>query len=469
MSSKKLLLKKLQKIFVTFMLATFGLKANLYAQVDPEARSLATDLKARLDFNVEFASLILRVGHQIDSDLSGSPDNPAKVEDFLELENEEIEKILKKRVIEFAEFYEKNITLPQEKKGIFRRNFPLFQWSNLSDMFKRSLVGAEGFFKKKGVGVALGIGLGMLCEYSSYFLIYSLGLPQLLPVALATPYGTILSGGPLVYNYFRMKKKITRLLGGKNAFKAYRMQIKESYRALQMKSPEQILFPLNELPTTSDNTVSALVLSKSTWWDAFLTKIGLNPSRLSYPTLKLFTVVHGIDNPAIRWIKEQEGIPYYLKTALITDTILKTANEKVKNKFIARFGSQFVEVQRAPYWVALKGWTLELMEARDMKKIRRLMAEIPPGVSPHHIIELWERIILPHYATHFDMTYKSYRKLKEEVTILKALIIDDGSTDWNSRFFTEFEKRMSNALRVELKTCESPEKNILLYLLNKRQ
>ena len=437
-------------------------------QVDPESRALASGLKKELDFNVEFASLILRVGHQIDSDISGSGDRNAKVEDFLDLENEEIEKILKRRVMEFAEFYEKNITLPEESKGLFRRYFPLFQWSNLADMFKRSLVGVEGFFKKKGVGVALGIGLGMLCEYSSYFLIYSLGMPQLLPVALATPYGTILSGGPLVYNYFRMKKKITRLLGGKSSFKAYRMQMKESYKKLQMKSPDQILFPLNELPTKSDNTVSALVLSKNTWWDAFLTKIGLNPTRLSYPTLKLFTIVHGIDNPAIKWIKEQEGIPYYLKTALITDNILKTAPEDVKNKFLTRFGSQFVEVQRAPYWIALKGWTLDLMKAKDMKTIRRLMAEIPPGVSPHQIIELWERIILPHYATHFDMNYKSYRALKEEVTILKALIIDDGSPNWNSRFYTEFETRMSSALRVQLKTCESPEKNILLYLLNKR-
>ena len=42
-----------------------------FAQVDSESRTLARQLKKELDFNVEFASLILRVGAQIDSEISG--------------------------------------------------------------------------------------------------------------------------------------------------------------------------------------------------------------------------------------------------------------------------------------------------------------------------------------------------------------------------------------------------------------
>ncbi len=460
--SDRVLMRSLKALLCFFLFI-----APLHSQVDPESRTLARELQKKLDFNVEFASLILRVGQQIDDDLKSSSAPQARLEDFLDVEHEKIEEILKKRIMEFADFYEQNITLPAEHKGIFRRYFPLFQWRNVSDLLKTSMVGLEGFFKRKGIGVAIGIGLGLICEYSSYFLLYQLGLPQFLPIAMATPYGTILTGGPLVYNYFRMKKKIKKFLGGSSAFKAYRMQLKESYKKLQMKSPDQILFPLSEFKTNSPETVNALVLSKNTWWDALLTKIGLNPKRLSYPTLKLFTVVHGIDNEAIRWIRNQEGLPYYLKTALISDHILKTAPEDIKAKFITQFGSNMIEVQRAPYWADLKDWTHRLMAARDMKSIRSLMAEIPPGVSPHQIVELWERIILPHYATHFEMSYKGYHRLKEEVTLLKALIIDDGTTNWNSRFYQEFEKRLSRALRVELTTCETPEKNILIYLLNK--
>lgn len=438
---------------------------STFAQVDPDARTLARRLKRDLDFNVEFASLILRVGSQIDRKLSGSPDKEARLEDFLKLENGQIEEILKSKVMEFAEFYEKNITLPEEKKGLFRRYFPLMQWSNLADLFKYSLVGLEGFFKQKGIGVAIGISLGMLCEYSSYFLLYQFGLPQLIPVALATPYGTILSGGPLLLHHFKMKKKLKALLGGSKAYKAYRMQLKESLKKLNMKSPDQILFPLSNLPSESPKTTMSIVLSKNTWWDAFLTKIGLNPARLSYPTLKLFMIVHKIDSEAIKWIRDHEGLPYYLKTALITDNILKTAPDDVRTKFLNQFGKNFVEVERAPYWIALKEWTRELMKAKSMKKINQLMAEIPPGVAPEQIIELWEKIILPHYATHFDMNYSTYRNFKKELTLLSALINKESAANWNSQFFSEFQKRISHVLRINIKSCENPEKSILSYLL----
>lgn len=451
------------KMLLAFLLFTMP----LYSQVDPESRTLARQLQRDLDLHVEFASLILRVGHQIDDDLAKIKTADAKLEDFLDVENEKIEEILKKRVMEFAEFYEKNITLPAEHKGLFRRYFPLFQWRNVADLLKTSMVGLEGFFKRKGIGVAIGIGLSLICEYSSYFLLYQFGLPQLLPIAMATPYGTFLTGGPLLYNYFKMKKKITRLLGGRSAYKAYRQQLKQSYKKLQMKSPDQILFPLSDFSSSSDGSVNALILSKNTWWDALLTKIGLNPKRLSYPSLKLFMVMHSIDSEAIRWIRAQEGLPYYIKTALITDHILKTSSAEVKAKFVTRFANHIVEVQRAPYWAELKDWTHKLMAARNMKSIRSLMAEIPPGVSPQQIVEIWERIILPHYATNFDMSYKGYRRLKEEVVLLKAMVIDDGATNWNSRFYNEFEQRLAKALKVELNSCETPEKNILIYLLNK--
>jgi hypothetical protein len=436
------------------------------AQVDSESRTLARQLKRELDFNVEFASLILRVGAQIDIEISGSPNKEAKLEDFLKLEDGQIEKILKSNVMEFAKFYESNITLPEERKGIFRRYFPLMQWRNLSEIFKSSLVGIDGFFKRKGIGVAIGISLGMLCEYSSYFLLYKLGMPELLPIALEIPYGSILTGGPLIYNSFRIKKELKNVLGGSKAYKAYRMQMKESLKKLHMKSPDQILFPLNNLPSKAPQTTMSLVLSKGSWWDSFLTKLGLNTTRLNYPSLKVFMIVNKIDNKAIKWIREHEGLPSYLKIALMTDSILKTESVEIKNKFLSKFGQSFVEVERAPYWIALKDWTQELMNAKNMKKVSHLMAEIPPGVAPEQIIELWDKIILPHYATHFDMNYKAYRKCKEEITILKAIINHEKAPNWNSQFYNEFQTRIGRALRVNIKSCETPEKNILSYLLN---
>ncbi|CAM9911225.1 unnamed protein product [Chrysoparadoxa australica] len=449
------------RIFALFCLF-FSL--SLGSQVDPESRKIAAQLKKELDFQIEFTSLILRVGNQIYRDISGS-NKPATYQQVIKLEHGKLEEILKARVMEFAEFYEKQITLPAEKKGLFRKLFPLFQWSNLADMLKQSMVGFSGFFKQKGIGVALGIGLGLVTEWSSYIILYASGLPELIPIAMTIPYGTTFTAIPTVFNHMKLRNRMRKVLGGKIPYKAYFKQRKESLKRLKMKSPDQILFPLSHLPTFNDGTVNALVLSKNTWIDSFLLKIGMNPKRLSYPTLKLFTIMNGIDSPAIKWVRDQEGIPLYLKTALITDLIMKSEDEAIKNKFKARFANNFVELNRAPYWANLKDWTLKVMEARKIEQILELMAQIPQGVAPEQIMELWEKIILPHYATEFDMGYASYRRLKEEITLLKAYVQGNPSPNWNSQFYREFATRMSTALKVSIPTCKSPETTILKYLL----
>lgn len=445
-------------------LVCFLFSFSLGSQVDPESRKIAAQLKKELDFQVEFSSLILRVGSQIDRDISGS-NKPATYDQVIKLEEGKLEKILQSRVMEFAKFYEEKITLPTEKKGLFRKYFPLLQFNNIADMLKQTMIGLSGFFKKKGIGVALGIGLGVVTEYSSYFVLYASGLPQLIPVAMAIPYGTTFTAVPSIFNHFKLRNRLRNVLGGKMPYKAFLRQKKEALKKLKMKSPDQILFPLSNLPSSSEGTVNALVLSKKTWIDNFLLKLGMNPKRLSYPTLKLFTLMNGIDSPAIKWVRDHEGIPYYLKTALISDLILKSEDETIKNKFITKFSGSFVEINRAPYWVDLKDWTLKVMEAKKIEQILELMAQIPQGVPPEQIMELWEKIILPHYATEFDMGYGSYRRLKEQITLVKAYVESNPSPNWNSQFYREFSTRMQSALKVSIPTCKSPETTILKYLL----
>ncbi|MCR9204047.1 MAG: hypothetical protein NXH75_05695, partial [Halobacteriovoraceae bacterium] len=239
---------------------------SLGSQVDPESRKVAAKLKKELDFQIEFTSLILRVGSQIDKDISGS-DKPATYKQIIQMEEGKLEEILQARIMEFAEFYEKKITLPTEKKGLFRKYFPLLQFNNLADLLKQSMIGLNGFFKKKGIGVALGIGLGLVTEYSSYFILYASGLPQLIPIAMTIPYGTTFTAIPTVINHFKLRSRMRKLLGGKIPYKAYFKQRKEALKRLKMRSSDQILFPLNNLPTSSSGTVNALVLSKKTWID----------------------------------------------------------------------------------------------------------------------------------------------------------------------------------------------------------
>lgn len=449
---------------ISILLFLNSLVLTSFAQVTPESREVARQLKQELEFNVEFSSLILRVGEEIDKEIAGSKPQ-ANIEDFLKMENRQIEVLLKEKIIKFAEFYEKKIILPEEKKSLFRRYFPLINWANAADAIKSSMIGTQGFFKRRGIGIAIGIGLGVLCEYSSYFLLYQSGLSHLIPVAMAIPYGTILSAGPKLVSYLKMRKRLKEVLGGPKALKAYQMQKKSALKRIKMKSPDDILFPLNLPDVGPQNKITALILGKNNWWHTILLKLGLNPKQLSYPTLKVFLIVNNIGDDYIKWVQSHPGLPLYLKTALISEHIISTSDDIIRTKFMTSFSNSITEVRRAPYWNALKGWTNNIMNAKTVASIRESMAQIPPGVPPIHIIELWEKVILPHYSTQMDLPYTSYRRLKDELTLLNASISKKPKANWNEEFYKEFEERMVRALRFNLPTCENPEQKVLFYLL----
>jgi|GEM_PF-2904639 len=448
----------------SILLLFFSLNFTSFAQVTTESRQIGRQLKQELEFNVEFASLILRVGEEIDKEIAkGKPQ--ARVEDFLEMENRQIEVLLKEKIIDFAEFYEKKITLPDEKKSLFRRHFPLMNWANIADALKASMIGTQGFFKRRGIGIAIGIGLGVVLEYSSYFLLYQSGLTHLIPIAMAIPYGTILSAGPKLVSYLNMRKRLKEVLGGSKALKAYRLQKKSALKRIKMKSPDDILFPLNLPDIGPQNKITTLILGKNNWWHTILLKLGLNPKKLSYPTLKVFLIVNNIGDDFIRWVQAHPGLPLYMKTALISEHIISTSDDNIRTKFTTSFSSSITEVRRAPYWNALKGWTNKIMNAKNVAAIRESMAQIPPGVPPIHIIELWEKVILPHYSTQMDLSYGSYRRLKDELTLLNASISKKPKANWNEEFYKEFEEKMVRSLRLNLPTCENPEQKVLFYLL----
>ena len=433
-------------------------------QVEPVSRTYAAFLKKELDFQVEFSSLILRVGNQIDSEISQTL-NDGTQEDLEKLEKVKLETILKAKIMEFAEFYEEKISLPIEKKGLFRKYFPLLQFDNIADFIKQSMIGLHGFFKRKGIGVAIGISLGVITEWVSFIFLYQAGLPELIPLSMSIPYGSIYSTTPILLNRLKYKQKLTKLLGGKRSYKAFQEQERQSLKYLKMQSPDQILFPLQNIPGPQESKVMGLVLSKKTFIDGILLKLKIHPKKLSYPTLKIFMLVNGIDSPAIRWVREHEGIPYYIKTALISDLILGTESDEVKNKFLLTFNESLVELERTPYWIELKSWTAKTMNARTPEEILHQMGQIPPEASPVRIMELWEKIILPHYSEKFNMTLKSYRRLKEEISLMNAYVKSKDFPNWNSQLLSEFISRLQKAFKVTIPSCKSPETAVLKYLL----
>lgn len=452
------LISTLSQILLFSFLSIF-LSGSLCAQTTTTQtieRNLTRKIKSDVEFSFQFTSLIMRVGEQLDRDIARSKTR-AEVEDFLELQDQQIEALLKSKVENYIKFYESNLPLPDAQKGAFNRFLNNIKWANLVDVFRSSFVGLSGFFKRKGVGAVLGMVMGQVMEYSVYFALYSLDLTQLIPISMAIPYGTILSFVPNVIERFKLKGRLIKLMGGKEAYRAYQLQMKVALEKIKMKNADQVLFPLKTPESSSARVVDAVILSKNTWWNSFMTKMGFNRDALNYASLNLFILMNNVDDDYIQWVKGSKVLDKYMKTALISEHLINLDDKDIALKFRTRFSENFTQLRRSNYWIALEQWTIDIMKAKTIDDIRVMMAKIPAGVEPQKILELWDGIILPHYSNSMPINYFSYRKLKEEITILKDLSYQSKAMTWNREFAEQFEKMIQKTFKLHLPECRHPE------------
>ena len=439
-------------------------ETTLETTLETTERNLTRKIKSDVEFSFQFTSLIMRVGEQLDRDIAGSK-TQAEVKDFLELQDQQIETLLKSKVENYIKFYESNLPLPDAQKGAFRRFLNNVKWANLVDVFRSSFIGLSGFFKRKGVGAVLGMVMGQVMEYSVYFALYSLDLTQLIPISMAIPYGTILSFVPNVIERFKLKGRLMKLMGGKEAYRAYQLQMKVALEKIKMKNADQVLFPLKTPESSSARVVDAVILSKNTWWNSLMTKMGFNRDALNYASVNLFMLMNNVDDDYIQWVKASKVLDKYMKTALISEHLINLDDKDIALKFRTRFSENFTQLRRSNYWIALEQWTIDIMKAKTIDDIRVMMAQIPAGVEPQKILELWDGIILPHYSNSMPINYFSYRKLKEEITILKDMSYQSKAMTWNREFAEQFEKVIQRTFKLHLPECKHPEAVAVKLLL----
>lgn len=436
---------------------------------------MAEKLRNKMNLHIDFVSLVLRVGQRIDQQIVKASDEThpnsllplrqATDSDLISLPEKRIEEILKDNIMAYAEFYEEKIGLPNKDKGLFQRIFPQLNWQNITTFLKQEYIKKKGFVKRNGIGVSLGLFIGIACEITTYTSLTMLGLTALLPTAMAIPYGTIISAPALIYQNIRMRLILRETLGSVEAVKAYKYQLKDFYKELNMK-PRDFLFPLENLRPSADNNVHALILRREGFWVNLASLIGLHFRTLNIRSLKLFLTTHNIEDPRVKLILENKAISTPVKVGIISDLLLSSPDEEVANAFKVKFHAQIVELKRFPYWRDLEKWVERLMIAKSFGEVKFLLSDIPEGVSSMHVIELFENIILPHYSVHFPISYGQFRSLKEDIASIKAGIYQQPYGEWNAQNFTLFVEKIGKTLKEPMRECQEPERSALRYILN---
>ncbi|MFX3675563.1 MAG: hypothetical protein ACN6I6_00860 [bacterium] len=414
-------------------------------------KQLLSDLDLRLKLN----SLILEVASQVDREHPGlSP----------WVDGGQLTNIFKEKSEVFAEFYlDRMDSLGPQKKSLFKKAWQQIRWENLVDVFKRSHLGLQTMFKRKGFGIVVAIFMGFVSDYTIPIILSNIGAPWLIPISAVTPYQVLYSMLPQKITELKIRLKVRESLGGRQAYQAYMMQERATREALKAMSEDKILIPISD---GGSSQVDALYLRRNNWFKSFINQMGFNNNDFSFTTLKKFIDKEDLADDYIDKISAHPKLKRWQKAAMITTHLQETMNEEARILFRERFDKHFVRIHSFAPWDGFEIWTKRLLRAKSVAEINELMFEVPRGTPTRLILEVWQDIIIPHYATQTSLNYSKYRKLVEDFAQTRATLLSRGEEAWSLTTHQALIKYVGQSLGDKaFSNCQNEGQTVLRFLL----
>jgi hypothetical protein len=359
-------------------------------------------------FQLKFMKLMLQVGADIDSEVGSDQkifNQPAKMTE-----------LLKKKLVVYHQFFESSLQIPEAKKSEFKKYFLALKWENIVSVFKKSHMGMEVFFKKKGPGVAIAIMLGFVCKFTIPVILSSMGLGHIIPYVILLPYPILFSFIPGQLNKLKVKKALIDDLGGKAQTDAYFQQQAMTLKAMHSKSPNDFLIPISE---TNDLTESA-VLERSSIKNGLLEKLGFHKDNLNLKSIKKFISDYNASDDYIEWVTTTKTLDNDLKAILLTSHIFSIGDKDLESIFKKQFSTNITILRKSSHWDSILDWTQDIVKARDFEEMLAKLEQAPQEMTPKELAIIWEEMLLPEFVVNFHMDYSAERAMYADFDVLKA-------------------------------------------------
>lgn len=446
---------------ISILLSTFSSLANESAAlIDQEqligTKKLEAELIDDLNHRLKLNSLILEVASEIDDE---NPNfSPWR-------DGEKLEKIMRDKSEKFSDFYLKRMdSLGPQQKSLFQKAWKNIQWNNLVDVFKRSSLGIQTMFKRKGFGIVVAIFMGFVSDYTIPIILSNIGAAWLIPISLVMPYQVLYAMLPQKVNQLQLRFKVRNSLGSQTAYRAYLAQEKSTRAALKNIPNESILIPIQ---TLNSGHVLSVSVGQSTWFKSFVQRMGFYENALSLTTLKRFLSANSVEDNYIKEMLAHPRLKSWQKAALITTHLQESMNEEMLIKFRTQFDKNFVLMKSLSPWSGFEDWSKELLTATSIARINELLLEIPHGTPNRLVLKVWDEIVLPHYATKSNLNYFKYRRLLENFETTKAAILTSGTEAWNLATHQKLIRYIGRSLGDKaFVNCQNSGQKVLHFLLN---
>ncbi|MBC7429116.1 MAG: hypothetical protein H7336_10920 [Bacteriovorax sp.] len=444
--------------FLIIILSTLLINQSMAQQI-PVAEMSAADVVAmekEFKMQADFIKLMLQVGEQIDHETQNDKD--------LFNKPEKLSGLLQEKILIYHEFFEKNLQIPNEKKSIFKKAVLAMQWDNIIPLMKKSRVGMEVFFKKKGPGFAAAFILGDVFKVVIPMILTNIGLAYLATIVALFPFTVAFSFIPSYISKIQLKKVLIQELGGKIQFEAYQKQEDAVFKNMHMKDPTDFIFPIKE----EEGVVEGLLLKKETWKNYFYSKLGFNKKSLNFQSMQKFLTANSISDPYLDWILSEEKMDKTMKTFMITNHLFALKDISIKEKFQLQFSESILTLKGNPNWKEVWVWTKEMMEVKSIEEAMTKINEAPNSLHPKEVAIIWENFLLPEYTQKFDLSYSEGRLMNTSFGVLKAKLNMSPSDSLNERIkndiFTYFKKIVEGK---KFGGCQNSSLQINKFLLGK--
>lgn len=398
---------------LSFSISTLALEAlPLSAYKDEEIEQIL-DLKERF----KFTSLVLKVGTEIDEKIA-SEFNANE----LPLEHtKRLARILDESMSHYESFYSEHLKLDRYQSKKFREHFRNIEWENVISNFKKTHLGIEVFFKKKGIGLGLAVICGVLTEYIVPTILINIGLAKLIPLSMMTPWSAIYSLIPNLLYKAKVNSLMEDTLGTKDRVKFYKTQLEEIAHVFQQENPDFYLIPFSTSASTDE--VKTLIVHEEPRWKRLLPFIKNRSKELNLTTLQKFLDENEIDSPYIRWVLSHKKIERELKVALIANHFYSTPETRAFELFEKKFAEKVKIIRDVPNPEKLWQWLKSMKDVRTFEELMVLGLRYEGSISPVLLAQLWEEILMPNYIEKLNISYSEARDMQLQFEMFKAKTI----------------------------------------------
>lgn len=433
---------------------------NSYAQeIQKNNISIHQEMEKDLKTKLEFLRLVMRSADRIDLKIESEKISPnAGVDD------RKLVMLLREELEAMVSFYAQELLIPEPQVMRLKNTYKWMNLDKVIEVYHRSKIGLEIFFKRKGIGIGLAVLAGVFSELTIPVILTQLGLVQYIPISMLTPYALIYSFIPSMIHQWKINQAIRNNLADKRDFDVYKEQVKYFKRELIQANYFDLLIPITSI--NEDNVVG--IKSKN-----FLAKLyelmGMDSQSLNVKNLKKFILEQKMNNEFIVSILNHKNLEKSVQLALVINYIFENGSSDQIILFKSHFKINMINLKIKKYYNELIKWTIDAGKVSDPEKLYDLIKLLPQETSVDEFLVLYEEIIIPNQLNYFEINFGDARKYMSDFELLKGKLLVLSKNTPVENFHQDVFDFVGKAFGVKRNECYNTPGQVLHYLKSSYQ